>query len=162
MYIYICMCTGMIILPVGPRGAVSTHATHTLCSVIVFAFSFFPYLSLSRGLRLFPFLLLLLSSYPSSRDSAIQRSTVRYNIVIFPRAMHFCAPPRALRSFRPIWIRAPCDLELEITQVHHRPDRCLGDLDCPGSFLNCNTLVPITSDYNPNWRLNIYMAICMF
>lgn len=43
--------------------------------------------------------------------------------------MHFCAPPRALRSFRPIWIRAPCDLELEITRVHHRPDGCLGDLD---------------------------------
>lgn len=49
--------------------------------------------------------------------------------------MHFCAPPRALRSFRPIWIRAPCDLELEITRVHHRPDGRLGDLDRPGSFL---------------------------
>jgi len=43
--------------------------------------------------------------------------------------MHFCAPPRALwRSFRSIWIRAPRDLELEITQVRRRSDGCLGDL----------------------------------
>lgn len=84
------------------------------------------------------------------------------NIVIFPRAMHFCAPPRALRSFRPICIRIPCDLELEITQVHHRLDGCLGDLDHPGSFSNCNAPVAITSDYNPNWRLNVCGNACFF
>ena len=34
-----------------------------------------------------------------------------------------------LRSFRPIWIRAPRDLELEITQVRRRPGWMrLGDL----------------------------------
>lgn len=88
-----------------------------------------------------PFVALL----PSSRSSAsssfspsslaiLQFHVLPYgNIVIFPRVVHFCAPPRALRSFRPIWIRAPRDLELEITQVRRHPDGCLRDLGRPAS-----------------------------
>lgn len=76
----------------------------------------------------------LLESFSPSSLAILQFHVLPYgNIVIFPRAVHFCAPPRALRSFRPIWIRAPRDLELEITQVRRHPDGCLRDLGRPAS-----------------------------
>lgn len=145
---------GMIILPVGLRGAVSTHATHTPRSARSYSVFLSVSLSLSYthtlSLSLAPLQVRLCfarlslsflrrgtsasSSFSPSSLAILQFHVLPYgNIVIFPRAVHFCAPPRALRSFRPIWIRAPRDLELEITQVRRHPDGCLRDLGRPAS-----------------------------